>query len=57
MYENFAWKQFLMTGNLETFLEYRKLMELNNNGIYEKKGGIMNEAYQSERNSNTRSSL
>ncbi len=55
MYENFAWEQFLITGNIETFIEYKRLMELN--GIYEKKGEIINEAYQSKGDSNTRSSI
>ncbi len=59
MYENFAWEQFLITGNVETFMEYRKINALNNGnvGVDEKKGGIANEACQSERNSNTRSNV
>ena len=57
MYENFAWEQFLITGNVETFVEYRRLMALNEDNIYEKKDGVTNEAYQGERYSNTRSSL
>ncbi len=57
MYENFAWEQFLITGNVETFVEYRKLMALNGNNIYEKKDGVTNEAYQGERYSNKGSSL
>ena len=47
MYENFAWEQFLITGNLETFIEYRKIMQLNENNIYEKKDGVINEALDS----------
>ncbi len=57
MYENFAWEQFLITGNLETFIEYKKLMALAENNIYEKKDGVVNEAYQSKGDSDTRSSL
>ena len=57
MYENFAWEQFLITGNLETFIEYRKIMQLNENNIYEKTDGVVNEAYQSKGDSDTRSSL
>lgn len=51
MYEDLAWNQFLTTGDLETFIEYRKL-----NDIYEKKGEV-NEAYQSQGDSNKRSSI
>lgn len=57
MYENFAWEQFLITGNIETFIEYKKLMALNSNDVYEKKGDIVNEACQSKGDSNTRSSV
>lgn len=57
MYENFAWEQFLITGNVETFIEYRRLMALNSNDIYGKKGDIVNETCQSERDSNTRGSI
>ncbi len=58
MYEDFAWKQFLVTGNVETFIEYKKILELHNsNSIYEKKGDILNEASKGEGDSNTRSSL
>ena len=57
MYENFAWEQFLITGNLETFIEYRKIMQLNENNIYEKKDGVINEAYKGKGDSNSRSSI
>lgn len=57
MYENFAWEQFLITGNLETFIEYRKIMQLNENNIYEKRDGVINEAYQGKGDSNSRSSI
>lgn len=57
MYEDFAWRQFLITGNVETFMEYKKLMALNDNEIYDKKGGIIDEAYQSEGDNNKRSSI
>lgn len=57
MYENFAWEQFLITGNVETFMEYKRLIALSRDEIYDKKDGILNETYQSERDSNKRSSL
>lgn len=53
MYEDLAWKQFVLTGNVETFIEYKKLI----NQIYEKKGDITNETYQSQRNRDKRSSI
>ena len=31
MYEKIAWNNFCKTGNIESFLEYRKLMGLNAN--------------------------
>lgn len=31
MYEKLAWDNFLKTGNIESFLEYRKIAALNNN--------------------------
>lgn len=31
MYEKIAWNNFLKTGNVESFLEYRRLLETNNN--------------------------
>lgn len=31
MYEKLAWNNFLKTGNVESFLEYKRLVEVNNN--------------------------
>lgn len=31
MYEKLAWNNFLKTGNVESFLEYKRLLETNNN--------------------------
>lgn len=56
MYKNFAWNQFVKTGNIETFMEYKKIEAINNE-INEKKGEIVDETYQSERNSNKRSNI
>lgn len=53
MYEEFAWKQFLKTGDINTFVEYKKIQ----NELYEKKGDMTNEAYQSQRNSDKRNNL
>ncbi len=30
MYEDIAWKHFCKTGSLESFFEYKKILELNN---------------------------
>jgi hypothetical protein len=30
MYENIAWNNFLKTGNIESFLEYKKIVDLKN---------------------------
>lgn len=56
MYKNFAWNQFIKTGNLETFLEYKKIQALDN-VLNNKKGEKIDETYQSERNSNKGSSI
>ena len=54
MYEDIAWNNFCKTGNLESFLEYRKINELNekNRGVIEDEGNILNELNKSERDSN-----
>ncbi len=31
MYEDLAWKNFLVTGNIESFLEYKRIKELKEN--------------------------
>lgn len=49
MYKNFAWNQFMKTGNLETYMEYKRIEELDNM-IEEKKGEVIDETCQSERN-------
>ena len=33
MYEDLAWNNFCKTGNIESFLEYKKLSEMNNKDI------------------------
>jgi len=53
MYEEFAWKQFLKTGDINTFVEYKKIQ----NELYEKKGDITNETYQSQGNSDKRNNV
>ncbi len=53
MYKEFAWNEFLKTGNIETYIEFKAL----DNIAYEKKGELINEANKGERNSNTRSCI
>ncbi len=36
MYENIAWKNFEKTGSLESFVEYKKMMELREQMKYDK---------------------
>lgn len=57
MYKDLAWNQFMKTGNIETYMEYKKIEALRDMIDDNKKGGITDETYQSERNSNKRSSL
>ena len=54
MYEDLAWDNFCKTGNLESFLEYKKINEINNKNIEELKneGIILDELNKSKRNSN-----
>ena len=53
MYEDFAWKQFLKTGDLNTFIEYKRIQ----NKKKKKKGDMTNETYQSQRNSDKRNNV
>lgn len=54
MYEEIAWENFCKTGSLESFLEYKKINELNNRSIemVENEGIIINELNKSKRDSN-----
>lgn len=54
MYEEIAWNNFCKTGNLESFLEYKKINELNNRNMefIENEGIIIDELNKSKRDSN-----
>ena len=54
MYEDLAWNNFCKTGNIESFLEYKKLSEMNNKNIeiLENEGIILDELNKGKRNSN-----
>ena len=54
MYEDLAWNNFCKTGNIESFLEYKKLSEINNKDIeiLENEGIILDELDKSKGNSN-----
>ena len=56
MYEDLAWKHFLLTGNLESFLEYKKILESNQFTV-KNEGERIDEAYKSERNCHTGSCI
>lgn len=51
MYEKIAWENFLKTGDIESFLEYRKLMDLNSRSN-ENIGEKLYETDKSKRNCN-----
>lgn len=55
MFKNFAWNQFMKTGNLETYIEYKRIEALGN--IDEKKGEVISETYQGQGDSNKRSNI
>lgn len=48
MYKNIAWNNFCKTGNLESFMEYKKLEELSGNIKLENIGELEDEVNQSE---------
>lgn len=54
MYEDLAWNNFCKTGNIESFLEYKKLSEMNNKNIeiLENEGIILDELDKGKGNSN-----
>ena len=54
MYEEIAWNNFCKTGSLESFLEYKKINELNNINMefIENEGIIIDELKKSKRDSN-----
>lgn len=40
MYEDIAWKHFCKTGSLESFFEYKKILELNNNNKFKENQNV-----------------
>lgn len=56
MYEEFAWEHFLSTGDIQTFIEYKKMREISSK-IYEKKGEIADETCKSKGDSDKRSRI
>ena len=54
MYEEIAWNNFCKTGSLESFLEYKKIKELNSRSIemIKDEGIIIDELNKSKRDSN-----
>lgn len=54
MYEDLAWNNFCKTGNLESFLEYKKLSEMNNKNIeiLKNEGIILDELNKDKGDSN-----
>lgn len=56
MYEDLAWNNFIKTGDIESFLEYKRLMEMNDY-ILTNKGVQLDEANKDKRNSDKRDLL
>ena len=54
MYEKIAWDNFCKTGNLESFLEYKRINETINDlrNILEEKGEYLSEFNKGKSNSN-----
>ena len=58
MYEKIAWNNFYKTGNIESFLEYRKLNEINNmQSLQMEKGDVFSEFNKIEGDSNKRDNI
>ena len=58
MYEKIAWNSFYKTGNIESFLEYRKLNEINNmQSLRMEKGDVFSEFNKIERDNNKRDNI
>lgn len=53
MLENIAWQHFMRTGDIEAFIEYKKIEKINN----ENRNVNINETYQGEGNSNKGSNI
>ena len=54
MYEDLAWENFCKTGNLESYIEYNKICEINNQniGLINDEGIILDELDKGKRDSN-----
>lgn len=59
MYEKIAWNNFCKTGNIESFIEYRKLIEITNNMQNElmEKGDVFSELDKVKSSSNKRDNI
>lgn len=53
MYKDIAWNNFCKTGSIESFLEYKKLMQIDESSLIEieDKGLILDELDKGKRNS------
>ncbi len=54
MYEKIAWENFCKTGDIESFLEYKKILKLNNEmqNLDGEKGDVISELDKSKGDSN-----
>ena len=54
MYEKIAWDNFCKTGNIESYIEYKKINQINNEmpNILKEKGDVFSELNKSESSGN-----
>ncbi len=58
MYEKIAWDNFVKTGDIESFLEYKKIMEIYNfKEVLEEKGEVLGGLDKGKGNSNKGSNI
>ena len=59
MYEKIAWENFCKTGDIESFLEYKKILKLNNEmqNLDGEKGDVISELDKSKGDSNKGNNL
>ena len=57
MYEKIAWNNFIKTGDVQSFLEYRRLVEMNQCSLRNEGVQLVDETYQNKGDCNQRNTL
>lgn len=57
MYEKIAWNNFIKTGDVQSFLEYRRLVEMNQCSLKDEGVQLVDETYQNKGDCNQRNTL